>query len=331
MEEGSGTTVADSSGNSHTLTLANFNFDSSSGWTTDMPPASLIPNTGSLLFDGIDDVGLADSHPSFNFSSSFTLEAWIRAESQGGDIGILSKWGVSGSSVVGYMMYFGGGKILNFINSNAGPTSSIDLRGDNTWHHIATVWDGSQRKIYVDGVLQASASWTEAPLPIDISFMVGNYFAGGDPRNFKGNIDEVKIYNTARTQAEIREDAGFTVVLNEFMPKPGDNKDWVEIYNISSNPIDITGWKLVDTTGVFVTFSAILAPDSFLVATESARLNNGGDTIFLTNSDNAIVDTKSYTGGEVVTDNSIGRNPDGIGNWKQCATSSANVSNDLSC
>lgn len=123
------------------------------------------------------------------------------------------------------------------------------------------------------------------------------------------------------------------VVLNEMMPKPGDDYDWVELYNRSNRNVDISGWQLVDTTGIFKTFTlgTILNNGNFETVTDYQRLTNSGDTIYLKNQSGEIVDSRSYTGGEVQDDKSIGRNPDGAGNWKSCTSSSKNSSNNPSC
>ncbi|OGG26640.1 hypothetical protein A2960_00515 [Candidatus Gottesmanbacteria bacterium RIFCSPLOWO2_01_FULL_39_12b] len=369
MDEGSGTTVTDSSGHEHTLTLQNF--DPSSGWTPDIPVTSLVSNTGSLLFDGVDDVGLASDDPAFNLTSSFTLEAWIRADSQPGDVGLISKF--DGSN--GYLLYMGQtGQVYNVINNNLTNFNDADLR-DNSWHHAAMVWDGSSRFLYVDGLLKASGSWTEAPVTTSLALMVGNYFPGADiPRNFKGNIDEVKIYNTALSQPEIINDAGLSgiilppsptpsetptptpsptntptptitpsptvtpvpVVLNEFMPHPTPGSDWIEIYNSSDTNRNISNWTLedmaqVDPIIITIPSDTILNTNSYMVLNAGNRLNNDGDTIYLKNNSGEIVDQKTYPPPNIDLNLSIGRDIDGIGIWRQCINATQNASNNGNC
>src|SRR5206468_9777237 len=69
FDEGSGTTVADSSGNGNTGTLVN-----GPVWT-----AGQVGN--ALFFDGIDDNITVPDSASLDLSSSFTLSAWVNPAS----------------------------------------------------------------------------------------------------------------------------------------------------------------------------------------------------------------------------------------------------------
>lgn len=80
------------------------------------------------------------------------------------------------------------------------------LKGSNTWYHIAYVWDreAQQTRLYVDGVLRASATlspagWVNPDPTLNL--------AGGHPSNTKGNgiWDEVRVYDRALSAAEIGE------------------------------------------------------------------------------------------------------------------------------
>jgi hypothetical protein len=65
---------------------------------------------------------------------------------------------------------------------------------DGNWHRIGFVWDGSYRKLYVDGVVEAE----DAQDNLDISTN-GLYFGTGkamEPGTFwSGLIDDIRIYN----------------------------------------------------------------------------------------------------------------------------------------
>jgi hypothetical protein len=60
--------------------------------------------------------------------------------------------------------------------------------------------------MYVDGQLDGSAAYTVAPNSVGQPLQVGQYRYGN--RNFRGNIDEVKLYDYARSAEQIRVDAG---------------------------------------------------------------------------------------------------------------------------
>ena len=97
--------------------------------------------------------------------------------------------------------------------SGAGQTylllSSVDIAGssaaisDNTWHHVVGTYDGSNVKIYVDGVLKATDARTDDIVSTTADLNIG-IFRDCVNKEFKGKIDEVRIWNDERTEAEIR-------------------------------------------------------------------------------------------------------------------------------
>lgn len=71
----------------------------------------------------------------------------------------------------------------------------------NTWTHLAGVWDGSELRVYINGVLDGTATITGGTLvssanPVRIG---ANLLSEA----FTGRIDEVRIWRTARTGAQI--------------------------------------------------------------------------------------------------------------------------------
>ncbi|MBN1569650.1 MAG: fibronectin type III domain-containing protein, partial [Acidobacteria bacterium] len=72
----------------------------------------------------------------------------------------------------------------------------------NVWSHLGYVFDGSKNFLYINGVLAATSTIAPADAPVT-SFEIGR-LAGGT-RNFKGKIDDVRIYTRALTRAELVE------------------------------------------------------------------------------------------------------------------------------
>ena len=84
-------------------------------------------------------------------------------------------------------------------------TSTAAIYDDNAWHHIACVKSGATSlSLYIDGVLIAT----------DSSLTVTNTLTNSDPiyfgvdadaasNDFTGSLDNIKIYTTARTPAQI--------------------------------------------------------------------------------------------------------------------------------
>lgn len=108
--------------------------------------------------------------------------------------------------------------------------------------------------------------------------------------------------------------ASTSVVINEFMAHPSAGNDWVELYNSSTDQVDLNGWKLVDSTSTMKTLTETIYPNSTLVIYVSNRLNNSGDTITLQDPTGTTIDSYAYSSDPGI-DVSITRTPDG-GTWQ---------------
>ena len=178
-------------------------------WTFTTGTSVADTNGYALQFDGTDDLLDCGNNSSLQITGNkITLEAWINVsefKSQPYTGSVIVK--DQGSNSSGYMIRCGGNGIINFNIGNGSwheintPVNAVDL---NNWHHVAATYDGSQMKIYIDGNLDAQNN---------ISINIGNannsnLFVGESPgfpgRVFNGKIDEVRIWNVARTQSEIQ-------------------------------------------------------------------------------------------------------------------------------
>jgi hypothetical protein len=76
---------------------------------------------------------------------------------------------------------------------------------DGAWHHITAVYpDASVRHVYVDGVLAASTTLTQAYFTGTNQVAVGNNNRSSSPTDaFDGLIDDVRLFDHALTAAEI--------------------------------------------------------------------------------------------------------------------------------
>src|SRR3989344_33525 len=120
------------------------------------------------------------------------------------------------------------------------------------------------------------------------------------------------------------------VVINEFVAN--GNPEWVEIYNAGSIPVDLTGWYIQDLTATTKSLTGLgtISPNSFATLDiNDAYLNNDGDTFYLKDLSNTVIDWHTY--GSVTVGQSIGRETDGSGNFLNCATATKGTTNNNFC
>ncbi|MDP4009580.1 MAG: DUF2341 domain-containing protein [Candidatus Shapirobacteria bacterium] len=194
MDEGVGTTTADSSGNGNTGTL--------SGATWSSGKFGIGTSFGSVN----SNVSLGSS-ANLNTGNYFTLSGWYKFNSfksenyfynrngQSGTSGFHIVWMAGASSEIRYQ--YANGSTYNTLNSNS---LSWNI---NQWYFISVVHDLNAKTInfYRDGVNVGTASYTNTALPVSS----GTAFLGGyqGDNRFDGSIDDLRIYNRALSPSEV--------------------------------------------------------------------------------------------------------------------------------
>ena len=71
------------------------------------------------------------------------------------------------------------------------------------WTHVAATWDGAIYRVYFDGINRGqTASVTGFDVPADAPLLFGRVF--GAENRFLGSLDEVRVWNRALSEEEIR-------------------------------------------------------------------------------------------------------------------------------
>jgi hypothetical protein len=213
FDDGSGTTAQDSSGNNYHGTVTG-----GAQWVVGQV-------AGALQFDGTDDyVAIQDLQYQANDYAAVSVSAWIRTSNENDQI-IASfdrneYWRLEVNGNGG-----GPGQVGWDVMSSAGQMDygSISRVDDGEWHHVAGTFDNGTLTVYVDTNLETSASSgsTFGSGNTRYGFLgVGseaNAFDGskGPSNYFDGDLDDVRIYSRALSQAEIASLAGHTSPFSE--------------------------------------------------------------------------------------------------------------------
>jgi TolA-binding protein len=174
-------------------------------------PAYVAGVSGQAInLDGNGDYVNCGKAPSFDLANQFTVAAWIK-------VGTFDKkyqtiiakgdnsWRLAQASGTDNIEFAcNGTAITRWTGKGEVPWSVSGTTGvnDGKWHHIAGVFDGSGLYLYIDGILEAAKG---AGNSIDISNhdMCIGANAQVPGREWKGLIEDVRIYNYALSQAEI--------------------------------------------------------------------------------------------------------------------------------
>ena len=73
---------------------------------------------------------------------------------------------------------------------------------DGEWHYVVGVRDGSNLHMYVDGVLENTGSISDSDYSNNSPITIGAYNSGD--YYFSGSIDDVRIYNRALSEGEVK-------------------------------------------------------------------------------------------------------------------------------
>lgn len=238
--------ATDRSGTGNSGTLTNFALSSTaSNWLTsaavvaDQNIANSLQGAGNALnFDGVSEFVAVADNASLETSSTLTVEAWVRPDVTTSFRGIAARYfsGGDASNVFALQINSGNYQFLinesdnNLISASATATASI-------WTHVAGVADGNNVNIYVDGILIASTSYDGTITSNSArELFLGKYRTEDQFGTYDGLIDEVRIWNTARTASEIQ--------ANMFESLSGSESGLVAYYTFNES----TGTTLDDNS-----------------------------------------------------------------------------------
>ncbi len=208
LDEGSGQDFYDLSGNDYDGNLGD------AGTVESTDPVWTAGKFGKALkFDGSDDFAESTSTPTFNSTDNFSYELWFYDNDTGETYGTL-------------ISHNGNCCTNQFVAWEANAANTLRIQGNSDtwaqtdtnytskrWNHLALTRENGSVKKYFNGVLTSTVTGNTTAIGNSTPIRIGGVDTSGN--DFGGIIDEVKIYNYARTPAQIIED------MNAGHPAPG--------------------------------------------------------------------------------------------------------------
>jgi len=164
----------------------------------------LFPQNNCLKFNAANGeyVSISDSIVG---SYPFSISAWIKIVGSNDRVIFAIADGTSKHDYYGIYVKNNKPTIRAFVNNSHSTTSATSLVNDGEWHHIVGVFAATNdRKIYVDGVLEASNATIRAFIPTLSRAAIGRWDDSTPKSYFDGNIDEVSVWSKVLTEADIR-------------------------------------------------------------------------------------------------------------------------------
>lgn len=149
-------------------------------------------------------IRVADS-PSLNVTAAITLEMWVRADSlptAPARAGLIDDNGQYG------LFVHPGGELLCVLAGVSNVARAAGQLPLAAWTHVACSWDGAAITLYVNGVAVLGVPATGAIDPVGASdgMAIGGNSPAGDA--FDGLIDDVRVWNVARSPTDVCRAAG---------------------------------------------------------------------------------------------------------------------------
>jgi hypothetical protein len=146
-------------------------------------------------------------------TNNVTLEGWFKFDVNTSGFPMLVGEAFVGDGKITFCMHKQGNNInAGFYNNGWTVVTSASTIQYNTWMHIAATYDQTSIKIYINGNLDATLN-ANATLPTGTeSWYIGKRWDSND--YIRGVIDEIRVWNVARSQAQIQTSMNTSVPTN---------------------------------------------------------------------------------------------------------------------
>jgi len=157
-------------------------------------------------FDGVNDYISIPHHSIFNLGTSFTLSVWVNISSGAYDaIRIIDK--ATGGTCNGWNFDTHDSSQPGFrmrMDSSCPWINSQSAFSADSWHHLLVTVDNLQATFYLDGMVDGSGRISTPPSNT-LDLYIGSAHPSTNDSMFKGQLDEIRMYNRALTPTEIQQ------------------------------------------------------------------------------------------------------------------------------
>ena len=183
----------------------------------------------AIDFDGATWAEIPD-HNSIDIVDGITIEFWANLRTAGAEQTGIEKSPTWKAGLYTLAAYYRGGSILQFFDlpENCDDENIGGNILDGEWHFLAGTWDGKIIKLYIDGELSSELECAGTLVPNNDPLYIGA--RGGTQRFLKGAMDEIKMYNYALTEGELRDDMENPLLL-AVDPKGKLTTTWAHLKN----------------------------------------------------------------------------------------------------
>lgn len=158
---------------------------------------------GALMFDGVENMVVIPHKEQYDITNELTISALVNV-SELKDSKILRKGGTQGSEESPFTISIYGGVVefnLTMFNNNGGGNLSYDLQSNqydvNEWTLVTCVLSGDNMYLYLNGQLVEEGEAPGELMTNEDQITIGD--------SFKGAIDDLRIYDVALMDKEVKE------------------------------------------------------------------------------------------------------------------------------
>jgi hypothetical protein len=171
-------------------------------------------SNSAYSFDGVNDYIEVANNSLLNFQNSITVDFWIQVKS----FYDREEYPIShGNWENRWKISIKNKKIRWTIKTDTGIKdldSETELSLDSVYN-VAVTYNGSDMEIYLNGKLDAFTSFSGLMLQTNIDLMIGQVLPGNSNYNFKGILDDIRIYDFAISREEVKNLFGTITSINE--------------------------------------------------------------------------------------------------------------------